>query len=137
MGRIRLMASVLRAWWPTERGCTGLLVWLGPPGRPSHAVPGRALDALSAVVTAQWPHVWWRFGTAGTIGAEVQARQGLRGKRHGEEGQPPGKVWTHPKSWRVDGAVGRRGTVEFDGGGGLSVADTIHHEAREKGACRK
>jgi hypothetical protein len=52
MGRIRLMASVLRVWRPTERGRTGLLAQLGPPGRPAHTVPGRARDALSVVVTA-------------------------------------------------------------------------------------
>jgi hypothetical protein len=85
------MASVLRAWRPVEWGCTGLLARLGPPGRPAHAVPDRARDALSTVVTAEWPRARRRFGAAGAVGAEVQARQGLRGKCHGEEDQPPGK----------------------------------------------
>jgi hypothetical protein len=33
----------------------------------------------------------WRFGAAGAVGAEEKAWQGLWGKRHGEEGQPPDK----------------------------------------------
>jgi hypothetical protein len=56
MGRIRPMASAFQAW------------------RPAHAMPGRARDARSVVVTAQWPRARRRFGVTGAVGAEVQAR---------------------------------------------------------------
>jgi hypothetical protein len=91
MSRIRLIASVLWAWRPVKQGCTGLLARLSPPGRPAHAVPSSARDALTAVVTAQWPRAWRCFGGAGAIGVEVQVQEGLRGKHHGEEDQPLGK----------------------------------------------
>jgi hypothetical protein len=94
-----------------------------PIGAAAHAVPGRAHDTLSAVVTTQRPHTLRRFGTAGAVGAEVQARQGLRGKRHGEEDQPLGKEARRRLTRNCDTSVERwGGAVAFDGSGGLSVA---------------
>jgi hypothetical protein len=86
-----LLASFLRAWRPAERRAPAC--WRGSAhlGRPAHAEPGHTCDALSVGVTALWPRAQRYFGTDGAIRAEVQERQGLWGKHHGEEGQPPDK----------------------------------------------
>jgi hypothetical protein len=58
MVRIRPMALACGARRPEEWGHVGLLARLSPSGRPARAVPGRAHNALSAVVTTcdacQW-----------------------------------------------------------------------------------
>jgi hypothetical protein len=64
MNRIRHMASVLRAWQPVEQGTPACWHGSAPLGRPAHAVPGRARDALSVMVTARWPRARRCFGSA-------------------------------------------------------------------------
>jgi hypothetical protein len=91
MGRIRPMASFLRAWRPAERCAPACWRGSAHSGRLAHVEPGHTCDALSVVVTALWPRAQRHFGMDGAVGAEVQARQGLQGKHHGEEGQPPDK----------------------------------------------
>jgi hypothetical protein len=75
----------------------------------------RPTHALSAVVTTPWPRVRRCFGAAGAVEAEVRARRGLQGKRHGEEGQPLDMEvggGAHPNSGSMCGVGGgsvRRG----------------------------
>jgi hypothetical protein len=85
MDRIRPMASVLRAWWPAEQGCTGLLA------RPTREVGPRDARPRARHVQRSGHARGRRFGAASAVGVEVQAWQGLRGKRHDEEDQTLGK----------------------------------------------
>jgi hypothetical protein len=106
------MASALQAWRPAERGAPAC--WHGS----AHAVPSRARDALSVVLT-----VLWLFGAASAVRPEVQAWQGLQGKHHGEEGQPldkearrgltqnrgaPVERWGGTARWRSTAVEGAR-----------------------------
>jgi hypothetical protein len=78
-------------------------------------VPGR----IQPVTTVQGPVAWHARPTTGrALGNE--SRGGA-----------------HPNSARIDGAVGRRGTVAFDGGGAGTVvavdaAQVMHHGERER-----
>jgi hypothetical protein len=67
-------------------------VWLSPPGRPAHAVPGRAHDALSDVVTVQWPRARRWGGAAGPGAPADKVYRERQHKYRGGGGNMPDEV---------------------------------------------
>jgi hypothetical protein len=87
MGRIRPLASALRARRPEERGRAGLLARLSPSGRLARAVPGRAHDVLSAVVT----RVWHASGVATGNDSDGEVRRDAQNELQWVEADASGK----------------------------------------------
>jgi hypothetical protein len=83
----------------------------------AHAVPGRARDALSIVVTVQWPHAR-RWGGAAGPGAPADKVSRERQREHyGGSGNVPDEVAAmrgHPKggSTQAPTTLGKRGNGE-------------------------
>jgi hypothetical protein len=134
MGRIRPMASVLRAWWPVERGALACL--LPRPSteaaRSTRSSPRSRRCGLARLRAgrrgahrvrghrARGP----RGGAASSDSPVDGKRQGLRLEHHHYAADVPDKEiggGAHPSS----GAVRRRrrslGATAFDSGGGCTV----------------
>jgi hypothetical protein len=119
------MASAFRVWRPVEWGAPACWGGSAHSGRPAHAVPGRARDACSAVVTTRATALWHgrRHQSGGPSAARSWARaprisSGDVGQGEQRRGSPRAAVDCEA-GWRL-GAVARGGVLTGGRVGGNS-----------------